>query len=132
MAKIPDALSPVSNIIDNMVPENIIVKVQETLIRSGMYIKASDLITLVLVTGTGLALLAFGLSLFIGVNPVLGLLIGFIAPSGFIGIYIFFVMERRVGSIEKTTPDFLRQIASLLRAGVGLETALEDISKHGS
>ena len=41
------------------------------------------------------------------------------------------MMERRVDAIEQTTPDFLRQIASLLRAGVGLETALEDVSKHG-
>ena len=29
------------------------------------------------------------------------------------------------------TPDFLRQISSLLRSGVGVETAMEDISKHG-
>jgi len=132
MAIIPGVLTPVSNIINNMVPENIIVRIQEMLIRSGMYIKASDLITLGLVTGTGLALLASVLSLFIGVNPVLGLLTGFIVPSGFIGIYIFFMMERRVDAIESTTPDFLRQIASLIRAGVGLETALEDVSKHGS
>jgi flagellar protein FlaJ len=40
-------------------------------------------------------------------------------------------MERRVDAIEQTTPDFLRQIASLLRAGIGIETALEDISKQG-
>ena len=42
------------------------------------------------------------------------------------------MMERRVDSIEQGTPDFLRQISSLLRSGIGVETALEDISKHGS
>lgn len=41
------------------------------------------------------------------------------------------MMDRRIDAIEQGTPDFLRQIASLLRAGVGLETALEDISKQG-
>lgn len=131
MAIIPGVLSPVSSAIDNIVPGKYIVKIQETLIRSGMYVKASDLITLGLVTGTGLALLASVLSLFTGINPILGLLVGFIVPNGFIGVYIFFMMERRVDAIEQTTPDFLRQIASLIRAGVGLETALEDVSKHG-
>jgi flagellar protein FlaJ len=132
MAIIPSALSPVSNAIDSIVPEKYTVRIQETLIRSGMYVKASDLITLGLLTGIGLALLAALLSLFIGVNPILGILIGFIAPNGFIGVYIFFMMEKRVDAIEQTTPDFLRQISSLIRAGVGLETALEDVSKHGS
>ena len=131
MAIIPSVLSPVSNTIDKVVPEKYIIKIQETLIRSGMYVKASDLITLGLLAGIGLALLASFLSVIIGVNPILGIIVGFIVPNGFIGIYIFFMMERRVDAIEKTTPDFLRQIASLIRAGVGLETALEDVSKHG-
>ena len=131
MAIIPSVLSPVSNIIDKVVPEKYIIKIQETLIRSGMYVKASDLITLGLLTGIVLGLLAFVLSVIIGINPILGIIVGFIVPNGFIGVYIFFMMERRVDAIEKTTPDFLRQIASLIRAGVGLETALEDVSKHG-
>jgi flagellar protein FlaJ len=132
MAIIPSVLSPVSNTVDNIVPEKYIIRIQEVLIRSGMYVKASDLITLGLITGIGLALLASVLSVVINVNPILGLLVGFIVPNVAIGVYIFFMMERRVDAIEKTTPDFLRQIASLLRAGVGLETALEDVSKHGS
>jgi flagellar protein FlaJ len=132
MAIIPSVLSPVSNIIDRMVPEKYTVIIQETLIRSGMYVKASDLITLGLLTGIGLALLASLLSTLIGVDPILGVIIGFIVPNAFIGVYIFFMMERRVDAIENSTPDFLRQIASLIRAGVGLETALEDVSKHGS
>lgn len=132
MAIIPSILSPVSSTIDSIVPEKYIVKIQEILIRSGMYVKASELITLGFMTGIGLAFLAVILSLLIGFNPIIGLLLGFITPNLLIGIYIFFMMERRVDAIETNTPDFLRQIASLLRAGVGLETALEDVSKHGS
>lgn len=131
MAVIPSALSPVSNTIDNILPEKYIVMIQEVLIRSGMYVKASDLITLDLVIAVGLGLLAAVLSLLIGINPILGALAGFIIPTILIGVWIFFMMERRVDAIENGTPDFLRQIASLLRAGVGLETALEDVSKHG-
>ncbi|MGB9937436.1 MAG: type II secretion system F family protein [Methanobacterium sp.] len=132
MAIIPSVLSPVSNTIDNIIPEKYIIKIQETLIRSGMYVKASDLITLGFTAGIGLALLAFILSLILGINAILAGLIGFIVPNALIGGYLFFMMERRVDAIEQNTPDFLRQIASLIRAGVGLESALEDVSKHGS
>jgi archaeal flagellar protein FlaJ len=131
MAVIPSALSPISNTIDGILPEKYIVMIQEILIRSGMYIKASDLITLDLAVGIGLAILASILSLLLGINPILGALFGFIAPIIIIGGWIFFMMERRIDAIEQGTPDFLRQIASLLRAGVGLETALEDVSRHG-
>jgi flagellar protein FlaJ len=131
MAIIPSALSPVSNIIDNVVPEKYAVMMQEMLIRSGMYVKASDIITLNLIIAIGLAVLAAVLSLVLGINPILGALAGFVIPTILIGVWIFFMMERRVDAIENGTPDFLRQIASLLRAGVGLETALEDVSRHG-
>jgi flagellar protein FlaJ len=132
MAIIPSALSPVSNGVDSIVPEKYSVMIQETLIRSGMYVKASDLITLDLIIGIGLGFLLAILSLLLSMNPILGAIVGFIAPAAVTGVYLFFMMERRVDAIEQGTPDFLRQIASLLRAGVGLETALEDVSRHGS
>ncbi len=132
MAIIPSALSPLSEGIDSIMPEKYIVMIQEILIRSGMYVKASDLITLDLIIAIGLAALASILTLLLGVNPILGALVGLIAPTAMIGAWIFFMMERRIDAIEQGTPDFLRQISSLLRAGVGLETALEDVSRHGS
>ncbi|WP_414470486.1 type II secretion system F family protein [Methanobacterium sp. ACI-7] len=132
MAIIPSVLSPVSNIIDNIIPEKYIIKIQETLIRCGMYVKASDLITLGLTAGIGLATISFFLALLLGINTLLAVPIGFIVPNALIGAYLFFMMERRVDAIEQNTPDFLRQVASLIRAGVGLESALEDVSRHGS
>ena len=131
MAVLPSALAPVSNIIDNIIPEKYAVMMQEMLIRSGMYVKASDIITLDLLFGIGLAVLGAVAFLLFNINPILGALAGFVIPTILIGVWIFFMMERRVDAIEQGTPDFLRQIASLLRAGVGLETALEDDSKHG-
>ena len=132
MAIIPTALSPLSQSIDDMVPDKYLVLAQENLIRSGIYVKASDIITLMLVFGVGLAALASVLFLVLGINPILGALLGFIAPFVIVLGWLFFAMERRVDAIEQGTPDFLRQIASLLRAGVGIETAMEDISKQGS
>jgi archaeal flagellar protein FlaJ len=131
MAIIPSALSPISNSIDNIFPDKYLVRMQEILIRSGMYVKASDLLTLIFGAGILLGLIALIAFLILGVNPLIGFLLGLIAPGALIFIWIFFMMERRVDSIEQGTPDFLRQIASLLRSGVGVETAMEDISKHG-
>jgi archaeal flagellar protein FlaJ len=131
MAIIPSALSPVSNTIDSILPDRYLVSLQEMLIRSGNYVKASDLLTLIIGLGLlmGIAFLFF--FTVVGLNPILGLLVGLFAPGVVILVWMFFMMERRVDAIEKGTPDFLRQISSLLRAGVGIETALEDISKHG-
>ncbi|WP_321422468.1 type II secretion system F family protein [uncultured Methanobacterium sp.] len=131
MAIIPSALSPISNSIDNIFPDKYLVRMQEILIRSGTYVKASDLLTLIFGAGIFLGIIALVAFTVLGSNPVIGFILGLIAPGAIILIWIFFMMERRVDSIEQGTPDFLRQIASLLRSGVGVETAMEDISKHG-
>lgn len=131
MAIIPKALSPVSNMVDSIVPDRFQIRLQETLIRSGMYVKSSDMITLALMAGIFLVIISVSLAFFVGIDPILSGVVAFFIPPALIGGYIFMMMERRVDAIEQTTPDFLRQIASLLRAGVGLETALEDVAKHG-
>jgi len=131
MALIPSALSPLSNTIDSIIPDRYLVSLQEMLIRSGNYVKASDLLTLIIGLGLLMGIAFFFFFTVVGLNPILGLLVGFFAPGVIVLVWMFFMMERRVDAIEKGTPDFLRQISSLLRAGIGIETALEDISKHG-
>ncbi|MFY9637622.1 MAG: type II secretion system F family protein [Methanobacterium sp.] len=131
MAIIPPALSPVSRGLDNVLPDRYLVIIQENLIRSGMYVKASDLMTLVLIGGLLFGFLGLISFTIIGINPIIGLVVGLVTPVAIVFGWLFFLMERRVDAIEQTTPDFLRQIASLLRAGIGIETALEDISKQG-
>jgi flagellar protein FlaJ len=130
MAIIPPALSPISDTLDNVLPDRYLVIIQENLIRAGMYVKASDLITLLFLGAFLFGALGFILFTLIGINAIFGLIAGFLTPVAIIGGWLFFSMERRVDAIEQNTPDFLRQIASLLRAGVGIETALEDISKQ--
>jgi flagellar protein FlaJ len=131
MALIPPALAPISNIIDRTFPDKYLVRLQEILIRSGMYVKASDLLTLITGSGVILGIIILIPFLVLGLNPLIGFFLGLIAPGAIIFVWIFFMMERRVDAIEQGTPDFLRQISSLLRSGVGVETAMEDISKHG-
>jgi flagellar protein FlaJ len=131
MAIIPSALSPLSKTVDNIIPDRYLVSLQENLVRAGMYVKASELLSLVIFGCLLLFLVRFLLLSLIGLTPIIGGLIGFFLPGIAIFAWIFFMMERRVDSIEQDTPDFLRQISSLLRSGVGIETALEDISKQG-
>ena len=131
MAIIPPALSPVSKSLDDILPDKYLILIQENLIRSGMYVKASDLMTLIILGGLLFGMLGLVFFIVIGINPLIGLFVGLFTPVAIVFVWLFFAMERRVDAIEQTTPDFLRQIASLLRAGIGIETALEDISKQG-
>ncbi len=131
MAIIPQALAPVSNIIDSIVPDRFQIRLQETLIRSGMYVKSADMITLAGMASIFLAIMVLGLAFFVGIDPIIPAILALFIPPLLMGGYIFIMMERRVDAIENSTPDFLRQIASLLRAGGGLETALEDVARHG-
>jgi flagellar protein FlaJ len=131
MAIIPPALSPLTQVMENIIPDRYTVTLQENLVRSGLYVKASELITLVLLASILMGLVIFILFSVLVINPLIGGLIGFLLPGIAVFAWIFFMMERRVDSIEQGTPDFLRQIASILRSGVGIETALEDISKQG-
>jgi archaeal flagellar protein FlaJ len=131
MAIIPPALTPVSRTLDDVLPERYTVLMQENLIRSGMYVKASDLMTLMLIAGIIFGVIGLVSFTLIGINIILGFVVGFLTPTVIVFLWLFFSMERRVDAIEQNTPDFLRQISSLLRAGVGIETALEDISKQG-
>lgn len=132
LVEIPRVLNPVSKLIDNTIPSKILIKIQELLIRTGMYVKASDLIAFILAISIFTSIISGLIAGIIGVNVFLVVSIGFFIPVGVMGGYLFYMMEKRVDSIEQGTPDFLRQIASLLRAGVGVETALEDVSRHGS
>ena len=51
-------------------------------------------------------------------------------------LVIFLVLlikkERRISEIERTAPDFLRQLSSMLQVGLSFENAMEDMSSFGS
>ena len=73
MAIIPPALSPVSRGLDNVLPDRYLVLMQENLIRSGMYVKASDLMTLMLLGAVLFGALGLVLFSVIGITPIIGL-----------------------------------------------------------
>jgi archaeal flagellar protein FlaJ len=92
MAIIPSALSPISKVLDNVLPDRYLVLIQENLIRSGMYVKASDLITLMLLGGIIFGVIALVLFAVIGINPVFGLIVGFVTPIAIVLGWLFFSM----------------------------------------
>ncbi|MGE4395096.1 MAG: type II secretion system F family protein [Methanobacteriales archaeon] len=131
MAFVPEYLSPLINIVERITPRGLLMKLQEYLVRTGIYVKAAEIMTLILLTSIFFGLIGIILAMILGINILVPFLAGFSLPPIILASYIFIMMDRRIDAIEQGTPDFLRQIASLLRAGVGLETALEDISKQG-
>ncbi len=45
--------------------------------------------------------------------------------------YVVVQQEKRVQEIDKTAPDFLRQLSSMLQVGLSFENAMEDMSQYG-
>ena len=83
MAIIPQALAPVSNIVDSIVPDKFQIRLQETLIRSGMYVKSADMITLAIMASIFLAIMAVGLAFFAGIDPIIPGYCRVFYPTGF-------------------------------------------------
>jgi len=63
--------------------------------------------------------------------PLFALLAAFITfPVLTLGVP-YYLAQRRAIELERALPDTLRQIASTLRAGVGIDMAMDDIAKSG-
>jgi flagellar protein FlaJ len=94
------------------------------------FVATSLLITLGICIGIGLV------GIFLGPPPiVLSIVLISIAvtlPMLMLGVP-YYLTQRRVAELDRMLPDALRQMASTLRAGVGIDAAMEDIvkSKYG-
>ena len=115
--------------LDNIMPEKHLSKLQEFLLSGAIFTDASKvlamLIIFILASEIALALTVTMLSLPISVL-VLPL---FIIPGLF--TYVVYQQEKRASEIEKTAPDFLRQLSSMLQVGLSFENAMEDMSQYG-
>ena len=115
--------------LDNNVPEKYLSKFQEFLLSGAIFTEASKVLAILIIfIMLSEILLALTLSL---LNLPFSMLIlpFFIFPGLF--TYIVVVQERRAQKIEKSAPDFLRQLASMLQVGLSFENAMEDMSQYG-
>ena len=113
----------------NIIPEKHLSKLQEFLMSGAIFTEASEvlamLIIFILLSEIALALLLtiFGLPTSVLILPFFSIPILF--------TYIVVVQERRAQEIEKSAPDFLRQLSSMLQVGLSFENAMEDMSQYG-
>ena len=115
--------------LDNIVPEKYLSKFQEFLLSGAIFTEASKVLALLIVFilstdfALTLALAILGLPISLLILPF------FIFPCLY--TYVVVQQERRAQEIEKTAPDFLRQLASMLQVGLSFENAMEDMSQYG-
>ena len=116
-------------LLDNIIPEKQLSKLQEFLLSGAIFTDASKvlamLIIFILVSEIALTLTLTILNL-----PVSVLILPlFVIPGLF--TYVVVQQEKRAQEIEKTSPDFLRQLSSMLQTGLSFENAMEDMSQYG-
>ena len=122
-------ISLFSDFYQNKVSEKHLSKIQEFLFVSGIFTEAYEILSIL----TFLILLleiAFILIIFILNTPAFLLAIPFFIIPAFI-VYCFMKQEKRAAEVERSAPDFLRQLASMLQVGLSFESAMDDISKYG-
>ena len=115
--------------LDNIVPEKYLAKFQEFLLSGAIFTQATKVLAIIIIF-----ILVSEIVLtvtFIILNLPVSILILplFIFPGLF--TYVVVQQERRAQQIEKTAPDFLRQLASMLQVGLSFENAMEDMSQYG-
>ncbi|AMD16999.1 type II secretion system protein F [Methanobrevibacter sp. YE315] len=115
--------------LDTIVPEKYLSKLQEFLLSGSIFTEASKvlviLVIFILASEIVLALILRILNL-----PVSVLIFPFFIIPGLF-TYVIVQQERRAQEIEKSAPDFLRQLSSMLQVGLSFENAMEDMSQYG-
>ena len=113
----------------NIVPEKYLSRFQEFLLSGAIFTDANKvlamLIIFMLISEFTLAITVtmFRFSVSVFILPL------FVIPGLF--TYVIVQQERKVQEIEKTAPDFLRQLSSMLQVGLSFENAMEDMSQYG-
>jgi flagellar protein FlaJ len=118
--------------IDDYLPKKYYSIFQDYLEKNGVIRDPSNIIAINLMVILSLSILSIFITLIFNINFFILLLIAIIFPPSFLITYIIISAEKRTEEIEKSTPDFLRQLSAMLRAGMSFETALLEFSNYGS
>lgn len=115
--------------LDNIIPEKYLSKLQEFLLSGAIFTEASKVLAIIIIfiiiseIVLALTFAAVGLPVSVVILPF------FVIPGLF--TYVIVRQEKRAQEIEKTAPDFLRQLSSMLQVGLSFENAMEDMSQYG-
>ena len=122
-------IDDLAEFLNNIVPERYFSKFQEFLLSGAIFTESSKVLAILIIfISFGEIVLVLSLAIF-NLPAVVLMLPLFIIPGLF--TYVIVQQERRAQEIEKTAPDFLRQLASMLQVGLSFENAMEDMSQYG-
>ena len=105
--------------IDNIMSEKQLSKLQEFLLSGAIFTDASKVLAILIIfillseLALVLTIIMFGLPFSVLILPL------FVIPGLF--TYVIVQQEKRAQEIEKTAPDFLRQLSSMLKVGLSFE-----------
>ena len=115
--------------LDNFIPEKYLSKFQEFLLSGAIFTDASKVLAvLIIFILVSEIVLAVTLTL-LNLSWAMLILPFFLIPGLF--TYVIVQQEKRAQEIERTAPDFLRQLSSMLQVGLSFENAMEDMSQYG-
>ena len=115
--------------LDNIVPNKYLSKLQEFLLSGAIFTDASEVLALLIIFII-LSELILATLLTIFALPVSVLILPLFAVPGLF-TYVVYQQEKRSQEIERTAPDFLRQLSSMLQVGLSFENSMEDMSQYG-
>ena len=115
--------------LDNNISEKYLSKLQEFLLSGAIFTDASKVLAvLIIFILVSEIVLAVTLTL-LNLSWAMLILPFFLIPGLF--TYVIVQQEKRAREIERTAPDFLRQLSSMLQVGLSFENAMEDMSQYG-
>jgi len=127
-----ELINTISKFIENKVPEKYLANFQEILLASGIFTIISELLAIMIIAIIVLTLLFILIALLFAFDILIAILFAIFIPPGFLIGVIIIKSEKRAEKIENASPDFLRQLSSMLRVGLSFENAMEDLSRYGS
>jgi flagellar protein FlaJ len=114
-------------------PEDFLKETDRRLESTNIMLSAEEYIASSVLISIFIAVVTFLLGFILG-SPLLMILtiLAFVAPfSGLSYVLPYYLTQRRASELERVLPDGLRQMASTLRAGLGIDAAMDDIAKSG-
>ncbi len=121
----------ISDKIENKLNPDILMSFQEYLLKAGIFTLASDILAIFVCIMVVFLILAIFFATVFSLDLLISLILAILSPIVFLIIFILINSERRLSKVEKSIPDFLRQLSSMLWAGMSLENALDILSKQG-
>ncbi|WP_323736744.1 type II secretion system F family protein [Methanosphaera sp. ISO3-F5] len=121
-------IKKINNHIKNRLSEETIYKIQRKLIDSGIFIKTEELITITILTMLITLIITTIICIIFTIHIITSIIITLTIPLS-LTFYIYYKNEKRLEEIEQELPDYLRQISSLIKVGLGLESAFKELSQ---